>query len=408
MAWTEPTEKILKGWAADMIYVNVARMDEGSGRVPKKTVVEYVDETTGAIKKKVEYINPVRAELTFIHSIIHEAAHVADHLLDSQRMENAPSPSLWENPPRGAMALASETVTKNRLKKGFRQEWERTHHSFVERGVAIDYDEDQETVYLGDEGPAHAGFMTSYGSKNAGEDIGEMTAGVLMRAFIEDRNPVAAAEYPDYIEDFACNALRKRQAPGVPGNLAAVFTKVGFLQSAGFITDQAYEECVGKLKIRGKGSGFFTIEAGQEVKQYTQKVEGRIGRKGEKGPWFLEVEAKGTIGIENKGTKPARIRLTLETSPASDRKQVVPFPRGLYRIGPGSSVSNTLQIFYSDSGEEKIGIEVTEADILISRASHKLVEGAVFIKKYRNYTELLKRLEQTPKKELIITFRKKN
>ena len=99
--------------------------------------------------------------------------------------------------------------------------------------------------------------------------------------------------------------------------------------------------------------------------------------------------------------------MTLEIAPGSKELENVSFPRGLYHIGPGQSPFNTLQITYQDGGKDKITIEVWEADVLIGRASHKLVEGSVFVKKYINYTELFK-LPQAPKEERIITFRKIN
>ena len=71
------------------------------------------------------------------------------------------------------------------------------------------------------------------------------------------------------------------------------------------------------------------------------------------------------------------------------------------------SANNESLCNYPDESKNKIAVEVWEADILIGRGSRELAEGAVFIKKYINYTEL-REIPVTPKKPSFITLRKDN
>lgn len=344
-----------------------------------------------------------RARVEAMQTVIHEAAHAASRLLYTRSeatppawLEWRPDEDLWSS---DALSLADKAIANTRLEKGLFQEWQRLHDSFARAGLADNYYGDDWTGVLA----LAPGFASAYGGEDVAEDIAEIVGWAQISKLF---GSVAASEaYPD--QNQACLGMQKESGPGIPGKLAAVFAKVGFAQSLGLITDDAYKDCVGNLKIRGNDSGFFTIEDGQQIKHYGGDVKGRIGQIGNDDSYFFELDATGTIGIEDEGGKPAKIRLTLEISAGADSLGLVSFPRGLYHIGPGRGAFNTLQITYQDQGENKIGIEIWEADVLIGRSSSELVEGAVFIKKYINYTELIK-LPVPPKKPRIITFRKDN
>ncbi len=349
----------------------------------------------------------VRAEA--IATLVHEAAHSAAFLLQAHDgVDDAPdlrselsdllfADNDWSD---AAHAAARDAISRTRLMKGFVEEWQRIHDSFVKAGLSNPY-HGQGQARMSAEQILRMGVTSAYGGRNADEDIAEMTAAALASSAYDAEGVNAAAE------DLACRAMRSQPGPAIPDQLAAVFTKVGLLESLGLIGADDYEACVGNLAIRGSGSGFFTLEEGQQIHRYAGDVKGKLGQMGGGGAWYFQMEAKGEIGIEDQGRRPARIVLTLEIADAGTKLDDVSFPRGLYRIAPGASAFNTLQIYSQDGGEEKIAIELWEADVLVARASHTLVEGSVFIRKYINYTELFK-LPQPPKKERIITFRKQN
>lgn len=54
--------------------------------------------------------------------------------------------------------------------------------------------------------------------------------------------------------------MQANQTAAVPGHLAALFTKANLLLSAGLVTQDAYDLCVGKLRIREPGQGVFVYE----------------------------------------------------------------------------------------------------------------------------------------------------
>jgi len=254
-----------------------------------------------------------------MQTILHEATHAASRLLYSKSEKPPPAWLEWR-PDEGlwgaeALRLADKTIASMRLEKGLFQEWNRMHNAFVRKGLADPYYGNQWTQILG----KSPGFAFTYGGEDTAEDIAEITGWALISKLFAG----VAGEQVYPTKNRACLAMQKLPGPGIPAKLAAVFTKVGFAHSLGFITDEAYDDCVGNLKIRGDGSGFFTIEAGQQIVQYTRDVKGRIGSMGGDGAWFFEIQAKGNIGIEEEGSKPAQIRLTLETSPGIEKLKKV-------------------------------------------------------------------------------------
>ena len=184
-----------------------------------------------------------------------------------------------------------------------------------------------------------------------------------------------------------------------------VLSKVGFVQSVGFIDEVDYRECVGNLRVRANSNGFCSFEGGRQNKSYTQNVKGGIGQRNGQGPWIFTFEATGSIGVEDEGSRSARVMLYLELAPGDRQLDMVSFPRGLYRIGPNHSSNNKLIIWYNDGSGEVPAIEVFQADVLVARASGNLIEGSVFVKTFINHTELFK-LPQAPKQERVMTFRK--
>ncbi|HEY5646136.1 MAG TPA: hypothetical protein VIS76_09355 [Pseudomonadales bacterium] len=344
-----------------------------------------------------------RARYEAMHTVLHEATHAASRLLYSQ--SNASPPALLEWQPDAdlwsgeAQRLAAEAVRDMRLEGGLFQEWHRMHEGFRRAGLADGYYGDEWTGVLA-QAP---GFATAYGGEDVAEDIAE----IVSWALISSRFTAALAGEAYPAQNQACSGMRKEPGPAIPGRLAAVYTKLGFARSVGLITDEAYEACVGRLQVRGDGNGFFSFEGGREVNRYISDVRGRIGQVDDDGGWVFEMIADGGVDVEDKGGRSAEIRLTLAIGEGADRIDDVSFPRGLYKIGPGENPFNSLQIKYREGGEEKLAMEIWEADVLISRASHQLVEGGVFVRKLINHTELLK-VPVPPKESRLITFRKRN
>jgi len=343
-----------------------------------------------------------RARVEAMQTVLHESTHAATRLLYTRSKEAPPAwlewrpdEDLWEGE---ALALADEAIARTRLEKGVFQEWGRMHASFVAAGLAHAYYGDDWSGVLADA----PGFASAYGGEDIAEDIAEIAGWAL----VSRRFRGVLGDDTDSTLDQACLQMRKESGPSIPARLAAVFTKVAFAHSLGLLDDEAYDECVGRLAIRGDGSGFFTWEDGDLSRAYTSDVEGTLGTAGD-GEWVMQMSARGSIGVEDEGERNARIRFTLTIETDEDDVDLVSFPRGHYRIGPGQYPFNTLQITYRKDGDDALAIEVFEGDVLIARGGTDVVEGAVFVRRYINYTELIK-VPVPPKTPMLITFRKDN
>lgn len=336
-----------------------------------------------------------------VSSIIHEASHAAHHLLkfvapraEWKLGEKALMRQDWSP---DALAYAEDLVKKNLLDRGLLPEWQDLHQRAVDLGENNDYHGRGDPKMTPDQ-IIKMGVASPYGGDGADEDIAEMSSGIMaVRAWSN-----YGATIPTPAEDLICERMRAAEGPGVPKELALIYAKVGFLHSVGLIGDLEYDNCVGDLKVRAPGNGFFSLKNGQQVNAYISNVEGRIGKREDDGMWVFQMEAKGQFRIEGK-TKPGRIELIIPLAPAGEPRPS--FPRGLYGIGGGGEARTT--VYYTDEGQEKVGVSVENGLVLVSRASTELVEGSIFVFRLVNWTELFP-LPIPPKEDTIFTFRKKN
>jgi hypothetical protein len=82
----------------------------------------------------------------------------------------------------------------------------------------------------------------------------------------------------------------------------------------------------------------------------------------------------------------------------------VSFPRGLFKIRPGSP--HSFQVVTEGRNGDQIVVDVTEGVVLVARASHALVEGSVVLQRVSDRTSLLPL--PMPQRERVMTFRKVN
>lgn len=424
VAFTNTTRMINDGRPADLIYFNNSAMPEV---LLKPHEVNFDDG-----KEDAQEINRIAA----IHAVIHEAIHVADHLLDSQRVENSwfgedpVDESLWSG---AAISLAKQAVKRNRLKMGFRQEWERMHGAFVKAGMAREYygkgggadlkdvekvtseeDADGNPISAKDRfgrpimikpAPielAAAGFMSQYGGTQSSEDIAEMTAGVLTRLFVEKTVGAALGRDSDLhaaIEDHACEALRESPEGSISTQMAAMYSKLGFLQSVGFIPLEGFKRCVGNLKIDAPGQGFYSYKGGNLSRQYTGNPRAGVGRgTGQDEEWLLaNITADGDLSTTS-GSVPVTVELILNVTPPvgaltdpgkrAERVAISPadvsYPRGVYFIGFRNSPHNRLLIRRQSDGA--VIVDVGQGVALVGRASSETIEGSVFVQRIFNYS----------------------
>lgn len=422
VAFVNTTRMINRGRPADLIYFNDAAMPESR--------LEPFMVDVGEEREDAQEGNRVAA----VRAVIHEAVHVADHLLDSQRKdtgflgEDPVDESLWRG---AAVRTARESVSKNLLQVGFRQEWARLHASFVAAGMAREYYGDgggadlKDIVKLTSEKDADgrpvpakdrfgreiminpapielagAGFMTRYGGTQPGEDIAEMAASLLTRAYVQEKlggtlEPGGALDAA--IDDHACGALQALPGPGITTDVAAVYAKAGFLQAVGLVPESAFRHCVGNLAIRGDGEGFHSWKVDDLANRYSENVQVGLGRSGPSAPVVFQMTARGSVSTSS-GRVPVTVELAIDVSPApavvdammgiADHSHVelddVSFARGVYLIGDRHGSNSRLRIRRNDN--DAIIMEVSQGIALVGRASSALVEGTVVIQRYFNFS----------------------
>ena len=419
IAFTNTTKVINEGRPADLIYFNNAAMPE-SLLVPRMVPVQGGSSDAQEVNR-----------LAALRTVIHEAIHVADHMLDSQRTVirmGDPQPikkSLW--PPQ-SLTLAAEATERNLLRPGFREEWQRIHNAFVTAGMAREYfgkngaqdlrdipkitgedDNDGNPTEAKDEfgrpvmlkpAPiefAGAGIMTRYGGSKVSEDIAEMAASVLTRMWVEENAP-GRDDLDSAVEDHACRALQDMDGPGITPDVAAMYTKLGYLQSVGFITERGYRHCVGNLAIQADSEGFHSWKVDDLANRYTGDVQVGFGRKKEEDPVMFQMTAEGSAVI-NSGSVPVTIELEINVSPTpglnpgSGYPEVgylgvklgdVSFPRGIYHVGSRYGSKNSFRIRREDN--DGVIVEVSQGLLLVGRASTGLIEGTLVIQRIFNFS----------------------
>ncbi|MCO6512497.1 MAG: hypothetical protein J5I65_17070 [Aridibacter famidurans] len=329
-----------------------------------------------------------------IYRLIHEATHLAVRLIQSQQkaspfrtLQFRPDERLW---PSDARQLAKNIIKENRLETGIIREWERIHRAFVSAGIAKSYygGNWKEMVGYSVEYLAKDGFMSAYGGEQANEDIAEMVSWAIIR----DK-----AVKP---EDGACKVMNGRSTSSIQRDDSAVFTKLGFIRSLGFISEAQYKSCVGRLEIDAPAEGFHSYRGGNSVYRYTSNPRAGVGRgSGSDEEWLLaNITADGSLSTTSESSVPVTVELILNVTPIvdgitdpgkrSDRLAIpvadVSYPRGIYFIGFRYGRLNKLMIRRKDNG--KLILDVAQGIALVGRAGKDGIVGSVFVERVANYS----------------------
>jgi hypothetical protein len=339
------------------------------------------------------------ARVTSVQAVLHEGAHAADYLL---QMHDADDAGTWSTTARN---LAREVIDKNRLQIGFRTEWARLHNSFVAVGMAIPWHGKKLQSGLSPQELVRGGFMSEYGGDKVSDDIAETTAWALSSSTYR----AAAGSGIAGEKALACAAMRKLPGPDIPREYAAAFAKLGFLQSTGFISEEAYRDCVGKLAIRGDGPGFHSFRGGKLFRNYAGDVQISIGQIDGQGPYIFEMSATGMVST-SAGDVPGVVFLQLNVLPAKALAgpvdiEDVSYPRGIYLAGYRHSRDNKFYITRADTGAKLM--ELAQGVVLVARANRDLIEGSIFIQRFLNLSTSLSGVagDEPPKEAFNITFR---
>ncbi|MDX1645017.1 MAG: hypothetical protein R3244_11730, partial [Thermoanaerobaculia bacterium] len=283
-----------------------------------------------------------------IQSFLHESTHAADQMLQAHRAEPGLLEGFLEEElfpkgeaeaeswPASSARVAEKVIENNRLKAGFRAEWVRTHRTFQKLGLAGAYrGAEAAQGESGSSAIAKEGFMSLYGSSVAGEDIAEFASWIMVAPLFGLEWSGESVPEDEKPKDFACQLMQEHGEATVPAALSAVFTKANLLLSAGFIDEEDYERCVGKLAIEGPGEGVFVydIEDGntQLKRNFNTDVSARIGSHPKLEQHVFLLEASGTASVGPKEF-PATVKLRLPIGPADREIEVVSWPRGVWDL----------------------------------------------------------------------------
>lgn len=338
-------------------------------------------------RSKAKLAADLRAWSRTIQAITHESGHNATYLIDSITDAHTVK-DVWDP---DAVAAAKEAIQRTRIKAGLAEEWGKLNGRFEEVDLAGDYDGSR----LQDaSAPAPKGFMTVYAGHDVLEDIAETESWMSFKLFQEnftlgDITTLDLGVYPDLKPQFeyrtACEDLQKANSQGIPGGLAAIYTKMNFIVDLGFATQEAFDHCIGNGKVglkrlqRGTGLGFqvFDGENWNIINEYDKQVT--YVREADK----IKIGARNVIKKNGK-EYPAILGLEIAIDPGS-------MPRGVYKISkcnkfplyvtdrvrPASDAMFTLDV----AGVRSNSFCAYNALVLVSRATRRRMEGAVVLQK---------------------------
>lgn len=355
------------GWtmasAGDLIYISALPTTASV----RNLLPEYLERTYATLSEDEITQLAAKNQAEVIQSILHEAAHAAHHLLDSQRdagfMDSPPNAEAWDH---DALAYAREVVDSHRLKAGLLDgEWVRLHQAFVEEGMAQEWSPQKGNLLA-------RGFMSDYGATKPSDDIAEMTAWALvagMYAPLEQGEP----------EDMACQAMRASGDDSIGGGNAAFYVKLALLEDLGFITREAFDHCTGSVRFTTATSKGFHVYNGSELRRTIGSgVKARIGKDTEFDRWVFTLDADGQ-GRFGDQTIPMHFALKLKlvdgamASAFTDADEVS-WPRGIYPLVRPNAPSS----FWINAPDDRSAtLWATKGLVLVIRASNERIEGSI-------------------------------
>lgn len=319
--------------------------------------------------------------LRMMHTIIHEAGHMAEALLNAEgtRPSNFGGDWFageWDFVQR---TVASDTLHNVRLDVSLFSEWHRTHQSFVAQGWALPWADPTDGPVT--EGAitairrwdaaktAESGFMSRYGASYYAEDIADLVAWTYMAPHFR------AAGIPNGVrqtEDFGCQEMRAHGERSVPSRLSALYTKLMFLKDLGLVHPDDVEECTGaNLGLPVDSPGFHVWQEETRLSSFDTAVTAIIGTLGDRYVFEMTGNGEATFGDERY---PATFRLLLDLAEGTRDVARVPWPRGVYPLSMVGPDKLELRLDGAGAGD----FDVREGFALVAEASNERIAGSVF------------------------------
>jgi hypothetical protein len=364
------------------------------------------NDTPDLVNINVDVIDPLRRAgddfgaywtVKPMQAVLHESTHAADFLLHAHGAKTGvlgtlagteyykdsittPNPNL-EQWSANAQRLAKQSVEANRLGGSLRAEWGRIQNAFQAFGLGGAYrgprqaDETDDYAQL-----VKDGFTSRYGATSVGEDIAEF-AGWMLAAPLMEREWDGKAMPPKAIDDHACKSMSAYGKEAVPSNLALLFTKANLLLSAGFVTQGAYDRCVGRLKLLNHDQGIYvwdhvgdpSVGDWEFKRSFTTDTRASIGAYEKLDQYVFDMSAWGNAEFGGK-TYPTVIELRVAIAPLDKDIKTVSWPRGIYDL---HALGNRFSVSVPDAPAGTFFS--TQGLLLIGYATGKRIDGSLIL-----------------------------
>ena len=162
----------------------------------------------------------------------------------------------------------------------------------------------------------------------------------------------------------------------LPANLAAIYTKLHFLQDVGLVDPDDVKDCMGvNIGLPISTEGFGIWEGGDKKNNFDAEVEAGIGTKVLTQARIFTMKAKGIVGFGN-ASYPATMELHLDLDSALAPIELVPWPRGAYRFG---SFSDADSLVVRVDGASAGNWDAEDGFAIVTEASNERIVGSIFL-----------------------------
>jgi hypothetical protein len=302
-------------------------------------------------------------------TVLHEAGHAAEALLNSEGLglDAIMADGNW---PPIARVIALEMLERVRLKSGFGDEWSRVHDSFVNLGWATDYVDTENAFNLNPTEVAHSGFMSPYGASGHADDIAEAIGWTYVGS------DYARAGVADRRRDYGCIQMMLHTQKDLPADLAAIYTKLHFLQDMGLVDPDDVKDCTGvNIGLPISTQGFEIWEGGVKKRNFDSAVQAGIGTKALSRAKVFTMKAQGIVGFSD-ASYPATLELHLDLESALAPIEFTPWPRGVYRFGSFWDANNLM---VRVDGAAAGNWDAEDGFAIVTEASNDRIVGSVFL-----------------------------
>ena len=208
--------------------------------------------------------------------------------------------------------------------------------------------------------------MSRYGARKVSDDLAEMVGWTYMT---EDYRGIKQSD-----RDFACQEMREYGRKDLPARLAAVYTKLSFLEDLGLVASEDVDSCIGPdLSLPVRSSGFHFWHAGNRLRSFANNMKATISTTS-RGNRVFEMKAEGEAIFDDE-PYPTTLELRLDLESRGAPIERVAWPRGVYELGLFGDNNIRLRLDGAPAGD----FDVKEGFLLVAEASSDRIAGSAFV-----------------------------